>query len=234
MTESMRVWVEIAFNISYLAVIWSIVSLMTIRRSQVPVDDARLALRFIWAFFALALGDTGHVGFRVIAYAIGGLDANPTLVGIGALSTAFTVTIFYMLMVDIWRLRYKTRLGLFGWFLLICGLIRMVVMTFPQNQWESVVAPYPWSLLRNAFLVVQGLGVMGLIFRDAIRSQDRTFIWVGLMIAVSYAFYTPVILWAAEYPILGMLMIPKTCAYIAVAAIALKSTFPMKGLASRT
>jgi hypothetical protein len=27
-----------------------------------------------WAFFLLALGDTGHVGFRVAAYALGGME----------------------------------------------------------------------------------------------------------------------------------------------------------------
>jgi hypothetical protein len=46
----------------------------------------------IWAFALLALGDTGHVGFRVVAYALGGLEAHAGLVGLGALSTAYTVT----------------------------------------------------------------------------------------------------------------------------------------------
>jgi hypothetical protein len=40
------------------------------------------------------------------------------------------------------------------------------------------------------------------------------------MVVVSYAFYTPVILFAQQFPPIGMLMIPKTIAYVAIAVIA--------------
>src|SRR5512136_1508996 len=103
MSETARVWVEVIFNVSYLAVVWALVGLMLRGRSSVAAAGRPLAARLILAFALLALGDTGHVGFRVVAYALGGLEANPVLVGLGALSTAYTVTIFYMLMVDIWR-----------------------------------------------------------------------------------------------------------------------------------
>jgi hypothetical protein len=225
MTEEMRMWVEVIFNLCYLAVVWGMVFLMVQRRQQVEPKNRPLAKRVMWAFALLALGDTGHVGFRVIAYALGGLEANPLLVGAGALSTAYTVTIFYMLMVDAWRLRFNKALGWFGWFLLAAGGVRMLVMLFPQNGWWQVTAPYTWSLLRNAFLVVQGVGVMGLILRDAARANDRPFTWIGVMIALSYTFYAPVILWAAQVPMLGMLMIPKTCAYLGVALIAYRALY---------
>ncbi len=106
MSEQSRVWMEVIFNITYLVVVWTLVILMIVRRNRVAPENRALATRFTWAFALLALGDTGHVGFRVIAYLLGGLEANPILVGAGAFSTAFTVTIFYMLMVDIWRLRF--------------------------------------------------------------------------------------------------------------------------------
>jgi len=225
MSEELRVWVEVIFNISYLIVIWTIVMLMVINQNQVAPQNRSLAKRVMWAFALLALGDTGHVGFRVIAYARGGLAANPVLVGAGAFSTAFTLTIFYMLMVDIWRLRFQKPLGWFGWFLLAAGVVRMVVLLFPQNEWWQVTAPYNWSLLRNGLLVIQGVGVMFLILRDAIRTNDRAFLWIGIMIALSYLFYAPVILWASWVPMLGMLMIPKTCAYLGVAFIAYRALY---------
>ncbi len=225
MSESMRMWVEIAFNVTYLIVVWTLVVLMVIRRDAVAEADRPVARRFTLAFALLALGDTGHVGFRVVAYTLGGLEANPVLVGLGALSTAYTVTIFYMLMVDIWRLRYGKPFGIAGGLLLAAGVIRMIVMLFPQNGWEQVVAPYDWSLLRNALLVIQGVGVMVLILRDAFRTGDRPFQWIGAMIALSYLFYAPVILWVAQAPTLGMLMIPKTCAYVAIAVIAYNALY---------
>jgi hypothetical protein len=223
--QDMLIWVEVAFNVGYLVTVWSMVGLMAFRQNQVAPPERGLALRVMWAFALLALGDTGHVGFRVIAYANGGLAANPALVGIGAFSTAFTVTIFYMLMVDAWRVRFKKSLGIFGWFLLAAGVVRLIVMLFPQNGWEQVTAPYTWSLLRNSFLVVQGLGVMVLILRDAIRAKDRAFTWIGIMIALSYTFYAPVILWVQWQPILGMLMIPKTLAYVGVGLIAYRALY---------
>ena len=225
MSESMRMWVEVGFNVTYLAVVWGLVAIMALRRARVSPADRPLAVRVLIAFTLLALGDTGHVGFRVVAYALGGLEANPTLVGLGALSTAYTVTVFYMLMVDLWRLRFKQKMGWFGWLLLGAGVVRMVVMAFPQNQWEQIVAPYDWSLLRNGFLVVQGLGVLYLILRDSARVGDRAFRWIGIMIALSFAFYAPVILWVQWVPMLGMLMIPKTCAYLGVAFIAYRALY---------
>jgi hypothetical protein len=225
MPESARMWVEVVFNVAYLVVIWTMVAMMVRRLPQVAPANRAVAKRLMWAFALLALGDTGHVGFRVVAYALGGLNAHPTLVGLGALSTAYTVTLFYMVMVDIWRLRYNKPLGVFGWTLLTAGALRLVVMLFPQNQWGQIVAPYNWSLLRNSLLVVQGIGVMILILRDAIRTGDTPFKWIGIMIALSYAFYAPVILWSAQAPVLGMLMIPKTCAYVAIAIIGYRALF---------
>jgi hypothetical protein len=101
--------------------------------------------------------------------------------------------------------------------------VRLAVMALPQDQWELTTAPYPWGLVRNSFLTVQGLGVMALFFRDAGRMHDRTFTWVAIMIALSYTFYAPVILWVDKAPLLGMLMMPKTLAYLGVARIAYRA-----------
>jgi len=232
MSASASVWMEIIFDVSYLAVVWVMVALMVRGRNRVPTTDWPVAKRIIWAFALLALGDSGHVGFRVIAYALGDLAAKPvifgtpvSLVGVGALATAITVTFFYMLMVDVWRLRFNKPMDWFVWLLLAAGVARLVVMAFPQNQWDLVVPPYSWSLARNSLLVVQGLGVMALFFRDASRNHDRSFTWVAIMIALSYTFYAPVILWVNQVPLLGMLMMPKTLAYLGVAIIAYRAFF---------
>jgi hypothetical protein len=220
MSAELRIVIELIFNVSYLLVIWTLVVLFLRQIRVTPQVDKPVLQRFIWAFGLLALGDTGHVGFRVIAYLRGGLEANSGLVGMGALGTAVTITFFYMILLDIWRIRYNKTLDWFEGFLLAAGIIRLVILAFPQNQWESLVPPYGWSLLRNSFLVFQGLGVMFLILRDSSLAKDTPFRLVGWMIGISYLFYAPVILWSAVVPLLGMLMIPKTCAYVAAAIIA--------------
>jgi hypothetical protein len=229
MPESARVAVEVAFNVTYLVVVWSLVALMWRNRGRVATEDRPVATRVIAMFALLALGDTGHVGFRVVAYARGGLEANPLLVGLGALSTAYTVTLFYMILVDVWRLRFRKPLGAAGWVLLAAGIARLILMAFPQNHWERVIAPYDWSLMRNTLLVIQGVGVMLLILRDAYRANDAPFKWIGFMILASFAFYAPVILWVAQVPAIGMLMIPKTCAYVAIAVIAYRALWVAPG-----
>lgn len=229
MSEALRMWVEIVFNILYLIVVWALVALMIAKRNQVAPGVWPVARLLIAAFALLALGDTGHVGFRVWAYALGGLEAQIGgigLVGIGALSTAYTVTLFYVLVLMAWRQRFGKPYGVVGWILFGAAAARLLVMLLPQNDWNSVVPPQPWSLVRNFPLIVQGLGVAYLILRDARAAHDPVFRAIGVWILVSYAFYTPVILFVQTTPIVGMLMIPKTLAYVAIAWLAYRSFFP--------
>ena len=75
MDETFRLWVETGFNLFYLIVITCIVAVMFLRFSFVGKKDKGAALYVMLAFFFLALGDLGHVGARVAAFAMGGLDA---------------------------------------------------------------------------------------------------------------------------------------------------------------
>jgi hypothetical protein len=220
MTPELLIAFEISFNVLYLAVIWVLVGLMFRRMGQVGHKQKRLASLFGWAFLLLAVGDTGHVGFRVLAYAQGGVEQNSLLVGLGALATAVTVTFFYVLMLYIWKARYNASFGWFEYLLLASVPIRLLVMAFPQNEWGNTTAPEFWGPFRNAFLIFLGLGVLYLILRDAIKANDRLFRWVAYCIFFSYLFYTPVILWVRDYPMLGLLMIPKTVMYVLIAGLA--------------
>ena len=235
MSESMRMWMEIIFNVAYLVVVWILVIAMVRRQPTVPTSDKPVTKLFIWAFALLALGDTGHVGFRVMAYAQGSLDSTLSLgglelglVGLGALATAVTVTVFYVIMLMIWQRRYGKPYGWFGVLLFAAAVFRLIIMLFPANEWNSSVPPKTWSLIRNIPLMIQGLGVAYLILRDARTAHDRPFTWIGIMILLSYAFYIPVILFVQEVPLIGMLMIPKTMAYVGIALIAYYSLFKKK------
>lgn len=227
MSEAARMWMEISFNVAYLIVIWGLVITMKRQEWAVAPEDLRVTRLVRWAFTLLALGDTGHVGFRVLAYVQGDLNATIKLfgqelglVGLGALSTAVTVTFFYALMLEVWRTRFGKRYGWFEYLLLAAAGLRLLLMIPAANQWNNTVPPQPWSLYRNVPLMILGLGVAFLILRDALKAKDRAFVWIGVMILVSYALYTPVILFVQQVPIIGMLMIPKTMAYVAIGFIA--------------
>jgi len=165
MSESMRMWVEILFNITYLVVVWGLVIAMLRRRPAVAPADKRAADLVIAAFALLALGDTGHVGFRVWAYSQGSLETTVQLfgqsvglVGLGALATAFTVTLFYVLMLELWRVRFHKRYGAFEYLLLAMAGLRLLMMLLPQNDWNEVEQTQPWSTIRNLTITIMGLG----------------------------------------------------------------------------
>lgn len=77
MSESMLITVEVIFNVLYLMTVWIFVAFMFVKRGNVLDENKKLSKLFILCFLLLAMGDTGHVGFRVVAYATGGLEANP-------------------------------------------------------------------------------------------------------------------------------------------------------------
>jgi hypothetical protein len=66
------------------------------------------------------------------------------------------------------------------------------------------------------------IAIQMLVF--AIKRKDPTFRNIAYLIFCSFAFYIPVILWVQKVPMIGMLMIPKTIAYI-IMAIIVRNTF---------
>jgi len=228
-------WMEIAFGASYLVAIYVLVGLMT-GRLAASEDPQGLLRRFRDGFLLLALGDTGHVGFRVIALLRGGLDSkvelggNPVaLVGIGSLATAITVTLLYLLLVDIWRLRFAAPKGILYWGLMALGVVRLLLFIPPQNEWGNAMPPWGWSVLRNVPLAVLGVTVAVLMVRDGRRAKDKTFTQLGALILLSYAFYAPVILLVQKVPAIGVLMVPKTLVYLVMAGLVYVRLFKKHG-----
>ncbi len=226
----MQILMESAFNVAYLIIIWTLVVLMSKRMRAVSANQRRVAELVRLAFLLLAFGDTGHVGFRVLAFAMGGLDAQITLfgapmnlAGLGSLTTGVTVTLFYMVMVYVWLLRFERDDNAWALFLILAGVLRLFILALPQNDWNTPTAQYPMGLYRNIPLMIQGWGLLIVILRDAYRRRDAAFQWIGWSIVASYVFYTPVILWVHRVPVLGMLMIPKTVAYLVIAFIAYRA-----------
>ncbi|MCX7695482.1 MAG: hypothetical protein N2Z71_07255 [Caloramator sp.] len=225
MSESLRGMTEIIFNISYLILIWLIVFKMMLNREKLKYNDRKVGEYLLLSFFLLALGDTGHVGFRAYAYILGGVDKYPVLVGYGAFATAITVTLFYIIFIYIWKHKFNKDFGLFQYLLIALGVIRIIILFFPQNNWSSLNPPYLWSLIRNIPLIIQGLGIAFLMYVDAKKVNDITFNLISIMIFTSYVCYIPVILFNNVNPMIGLLMIPKTIAYLLAGYIGYKGVY---------
>ena len=163
----------------------------------------------------LGAGDAFHLVPRAVALCTTGLENYPVALGIGKLVTSITMTVFYVLLYGVWRERYsikgKTSLTVFIW--LLAG-VRVLLCCFPQNQWTSADAPLSWGIYRNIPFALLGLVIILLFYQSAKKNGDKAFRFMWLTIVLSFAFYIPVVLWADTYPLIGMLMIPKTCAYV--------------------
>lgn len=235
MSETFRMYLEIGFNTFYLIAIWSIVAVMLSRKKRLTAGEWNKARPWVIGLALLALGDTGHVGFRIVAYAMGDLaltiplgSITFPLVGAGALATAVTVTMLYFLMLEGWRRRNDKPRSVVYWLFGAILLFRLVIMLFPQNQWEQIVPPFDWSLFRNLPLTIVGLCLAAFFLKDGFKQSDGFQKRVGLWICLSFLFYLPVILLVQQIPLVGMLMIPKTVAYLLI-ALEVKNTYFPKG-----
>lgn len=163
----------------------------------------------------LGFGDAFHLVPRAFALCTSGLENYAVPLGIGKLITSITMTLFYILLYYVWRIRYEIqgRAWLTVSFYLLAAA-RIVLCLFPQNEWTSADAPLSWGIYRNIPFALMGLLIIILFYQSARKTEDRSFRFMWLTILLSFGFYIPVVLWADVNPLIGMLMIPKTCAYV--------------------
>lgn len=163
----------------------------------------------------LGCGDAFHLIPRAVALCTTGLASYTAALGIGKLITSITMTVFYVLLYFVWRERYGVtdRQSLTGAVLALAA-VRILLCLLPQNQWTSANPPLSWGVLRNIPFTVLGLIVIVLFYQNARAAHDLPFRWLWLTIVLSFGFYIPVVLFSSSVPLVGMLMIPKTLAYV--------------------
>lgn len=197
---------ESIFDICYL--VFAIVSgILLLKKSK-----GRKYVR-IFGIMTLLLGcgDALHLVPRVLNYWTDG-DYTAAL-GIGKLVTSITMTLFYILIEYARRDRYKIagEKGVLAsvW---ILGIIRIALCCFPQNGWTSAEPSLLWGILRNIPFALLGILTVVLWLRSAKNDTPLKLMW--LAITLSFLFYIPVVLFAQTMPMIGMLMLPKTCMYV--------------------
>ena len=218
----MQAIMETLFDGVYLILVISI-GIIMIRKSH----GQKQYLLFGIMAVTLGLGDTFHLIPRAYALCTTGLENYTAALGIGKFITSITMTIFYILLYYVYRIRYhvenQKNLSILVY---VLAIIRIILCCFPQNQWTSAESPLSWGIYRNIPFVLLGLVVIVLFYKAAKQHHDQAFRFMWLTIVLSFGFYIPVVLWADTIPMIGMLMIPKTCAYVWTVLIGFKD---MKG-----
>jgi len=206
----MQAIMETLFDIVYL-------TLVIIVGIRMMIKGRKEKQYFLFGTMAVILGfgDAFHLIPRAYALCTTGLENFTAALGIGKLITSVTMTIFYVLLYYVWRIRYHVQ-GKSVLTTCICLLAaaRITLCLFPQNKWTSADAPLSWGIYRNIPFVLLGLLITILFFKKASETNDRRFRFMWLTIVLSFGFYIPVVLFADAVPVLGMLMIPKTCVYV--------------------
>lgn len=211
----MQAIVETLFDALYLISVITIGILMITKGRS----DRQYRLFGIMAI-VLGAGDSFHLIPRALALCTTGLEHFTAALGIGKFITSITMTVFYIILYYVWRTRYKVqgenKITVSIYFL---AFLRIVLCLFPQNNWLSEASPLSWGIYRNIPFALMGILIVILFYNRAKIHKDQDFKWMWLTIVLSFGFYIPVVLWADAIPIIGMLMIPKTCAYVWTVAI---------------
>lgn len=206
----MQAIMETLFDVLYLTTV-TLLGITMIRKNKGNLQYLLFGIMAV----TLGAGDAFHLVPRAYALCTTGLQDFVVALGIGKLITSITMTLFYVLLYYVWRIRYKIngKNGLTVTMYVLAAL-RVALCLFPQNAWTSAEAPLSWAIYRNLPFAAMGLIVIVLFFTEARKHNDHAYRFMWLTIVLSFGFYLPVVLWADTIPWVGMLMIPKTCAYV--------------------
>lgn len=206
----MQAVIETEFDVCYL------VGVVTLGIIMIKNSRGNKQYR-LFGFMAvvLGLGDAFHLVPRAIALCTTGLENFTFALGMGKFITSITMTVFYILLYYVWRIRYNVK-GKKGYTIAVylASAARILLCLCPENAWTSAQSPLSWGIYRNIPFTILGLIVIYLFYKSSREHNDVLFKNMWLTIVISFGFYLPVVLFADIVPIIGMLMIPKTLAYV--------------------
>lgn len=206
---------ETIFDVCYLSFALVTGLIMLIKGNNSLVKKAGLMAALLGA------GDAFHLIPRSYALWTTGLEANAAALGFGKFITSITMTIFYLILYYIWRDHYRIRerkaLTVTMWTL---SVLRIALCLLPQNQWFIYRQPLLFGILRNIPFAILGILIIVIFIQEIKKAGDKVFRFMPLAVGLSFGFYLPVVLFSGIAPIVGMLMIPKTLAYVWIVRMA--------------
>ncbi len=200
---------ETVFDVLYLGFALT-AGFMMLTRGQTA-----LVKKLGWMAFVLGAGDAFHLVPRSYALFTTGLEANAAALGIGKLVTSVTMTVFYLLLYAVWRDYFEIE-GRKNLTIILYTLaaLRIGFCLLPQNEWLTYHQPLQYGILRNVPFVGIGIILIVLFAKSTKQTGLMAFRYLPVAVALSFGFYLPVVLFSAVMPVIGMLMIPKTLAYV--------------------
>ena len=176
--------------------------------------------------WTLCFGDAFHLVPRVLRAVKRSNEKIERQLGIGLQISSITMTVFYILLLYIWKQTFyemtaPVMLEILIW---VSAAVRIVVCMLPQNNWCGEEGNHKLSVIRNAVFAVTGICVIVLYVMSG-NTYGYHMTRMAAAIVVSFGCYLPVTLLSKKMPKIGMLMIPKTCAYIWMIVMGLRLLF---------
>ena len=144
-------------------------------------------------------GDAFHLVPRIIRAVHGSNEKIKRQLGIGLQVSSVTMTVFYIILMYIWKFTFpEFRIPVvIEAVIWISAVVRIVICMFPQNNWCTDEGnTYGYHMTRMVAAII-----------------------------ISFGCYLPVTLFSKTKPKVGLLMIPKTCAYMWIIVMGLQLLF---------
>lgn len=234
-------WGSILFSLFYLVLIWTfLIKLIYTSKKKGTLTENFQNHTWKWIFipyFLLALGDIFHLISRSIVFFLQ-VDPNIGLAAVttgwGAIITGITMTYFYIAIFYMWARLYgetystPMKIKKYTIILYVMFALRIVLVCIPWNHYfggDSIEEiGFDFRIVSATPIIVIGLISISLLLSSAKKEKNQlsridikinkgnfnASIWY----IVSYASYIPAVLLVAIYPMIGMLYIVKTIAYL--------------------
>lgn len=144
-------------------------------------------------------GDAFHLVPMIIRAVHGSNEKIKRQLGIGLQVSSITMTVFYIILMYIWKFTFpEFRIPVvIEAVIWISAVVRIVICMFPQNNWCTDEGnTYGYHMTRMVAAII-----------------------------ISFGCYLPVTLFSKTKPKVGLLMIPKTCAYMWIIVMGLQLLF---------
>lgn len=219
----MQAIIEPIFHVGYL------VSVVTIGLFMIAKSKNETYYKWFGIMaVTLGFGDAFHLIPRIIALMTTGFESHAAALGFGKFVTSITMTLFYLILYTLWKMRYQVKnaigLDVAMWFL---ATVRIALCFFPQNQWLLNEGPITWAVYRNVPFAMTGIIMIFLWYHNGVKQHDAVAKKMAIAVFLSFAFYIPVVLWGQIHLLIGMLMIPKTLAYLWMVFIGFREGYPI-------
>ena len=167
----------------------------------------------------LALTDGIYIIPRMYAVLTTGLEDNLRILGWGRLGNSIIVTILFLVLYDIYNLRYSKRKkrDLDKTIYLLSG-IRVFLCLLPGNKYFELIPNHKYAIIRFIPILIIGLLLILVIFVHSKKYRDKSFMLLGIAAAISILLLEPLV-YSRSSIIITILTIIRTIALVAILLI---------------